>query len=61
VETGYGASEFLDLNEKRYPNLFKWVARMKSRPAVQRGMLVCGSGEASKELVRIMHSEEHKL
>jgi len=41
LEKGPDAVKFLDLTEKRYPNLFAWVKRMRARPAVQRGVKVC--------------------
>lgn len=40
-QNGYNAVDFLGL-DTRYPQVQKWMARMAERPAVQRGMLVCG-------------------
>jgi len=48
VQSGYGAENFLGVNEKRYPNLVKWFARMEERPAVQKGMLVCSMDTLKK-------------
>ena len=39
----YGASEFLDLDS--YEHISAWVARIRARPAVKRGLRVNGWGE----------------
>jgi len=57
VETGYQATTFLDVTAKRYPHLFAWMDRMRARPAVQRGMNVCGGGQMTKELVRLQKAK----
>jgi len=49
LEKGYNGEKFIGRNE-RYPNVMKWCARMQARPAVERGMLVCGGPGAAEKL-----------
>ena len=46
---GYDAEKFLD-RDARYPNVMSWCDRMIARPAVERGMLVCGGPGATEKL-----------
>ena len=59
-EKGYNAEEFLGRN-KRYPNLMKWCDRVAERPAVQRGMLVCGGPGSAEKLRKLRETEANKL
>jgi len=54
-EKGYDAAKFLD-RDNRYPNVMRWCARMAARPAVQRGMLVCG-GPGSQEKLKNLQTQ----
>jgi len=36
----FSAGEFLKVHE-RYPNVIQWCQRIKSRPAIEKGMRVC--------------------
>ena len=40
VDRGYRAGAFLGTTTGRYPHVVRWMARMRERPAVQRGMRV---------------------
>jgi GST-like protein len=51
-EKGYNAAKFLQRDE-RYPNVMAWCKRMEARPAVQRGMLVCGGPGATEKLKKL--------
>jgi len=55
-EKGYGADEFLQRVE-RFPNVNAWCERMKARPTVQRGMLVCGGPGAAEKLKLLMEEK----
>lgn len=53
LDKGYFAEKFIGRNQ-RYPNVMKWCSRMEARPAVQRGMLVCGGPGAQEKLRKLM-------
>ena len=56
LDKGYDAEKFLGRNE-RYPAVMAWCERMNQRPAVQRGMLVCG-GPGSQEKLKKLIAEQ---
>jgi GST-like protein len=58
-EKGYNAAEFLD-RDNRYPNVMAWCKRMEARPAVQRGMLVCG-GPGAAEKLKLLNAQLSKV
>jgi GST-like protein len=60
LDKGYLAEKFIKRNE-RYPNVMKWCARMAERPAVQRGMLVCGGPGSMEKLRKLMANKDAKL
>jgi len=61
LDKGYEAQKFIGRNE-RYPNVMKWCARMAERPAVQRGMLVCGGPGSQEKLKKLIAKQaESKL
>jgi len=53
-EEFYKASEFLDLPS--YAHVAAWVARIRARPAVQKGLRVNGFGDAFGPPVKERHS-----
>lgn len=53
IARGYKADKFLGYSRERYPHVFAWTDRMKSRNAVLRGMCVCGGATDSKNLVKL--------
>uniref|UniRef100_A0A7S4A9V9 Glutathione transferase n=1 Tax=Pseudo-nitzschia australis TaxID=44445 RepID=A0A7S4A9V9_9STRA len=53
LDKGYGASEFLQLQE--YTNVQRWIATLEARPAVQRGLRVNGY---EADAVRERHSKD---
>ena len=53
VEVGYGAGKLIGTTSGRFPHLDKWVARMRARPGVQRGMCVLTGKKRAEELVRL--------
>jgi len=57
LDKGYLAEKFLGRNE-RYPNVMKWCARMQDRPAVQRGMLICGGPGSQEKLRKLLISQK---
>ena len=59
LDKGYGAAEFLGLYQ-RYPKLNAWMKRMSERPAVKRGMLVCGGPGALKKLSNLRQEQSHE-
>jgi GST-like protein len=57
LDKGYEAEKFLGRNA-RYPNVMKWCDRMAARPAVQRGMLVCGGPGAREKLRKLITQQK---